>query len=111
MSRSRSNSTDSDSAHSEDSGPASPAPAPCPPLSATKVNTCFHCGEQPAEHRIDDGVWACRDCRFAMCEHCEEAAVLGKAAVCGSMPVKPKCKRAKPNTPPATPNVYMDESE
>ena len=116
MSRSRSSSTDSDSAHSESSGPASPAAPPCPPLSATKVNVCFDCGEQPAEYRVDDGdgaagIWACRECRFAMCEHCEEAAKLGKAAVCGCMPIKSKCKRAKPNTPPATPTVYMDESE
>lgn len=118
MSRSRSNSYDSDSARSDDSGyssPAAPAPAPCPPLSATKINLCFKCGDE-GEHRVDDGdgaagIWTCRDCQFACCEHCIEAHQRGKAAVCGCIPVKSVCKKTKLSTPPETPTVYMDESE
>ena len=114
MSRSRSNSYDSDSARSDDSSPAAPAPAPCPSLSETKQNLCFKCGDV-AEHRVDDsdgaaGVWACRDCEIACCDHCVEAFQKGKAAVCGCVSKSPR-KKQKLGTPPNTPTVFMDEDE
>jgi len=112
----------------DDSPPASPAsfaspyPAGIPSLSETRVkDVCYKCGD-PGYVQVDEGdgaaeAWLCKDCDLfepESCEHCEEAARLGKAAVCGCEKIKPPKKKMKiyvPLTPPTTPRSYMDESE
>ena len=99
----------------------SPRPAGIPSLSETRIKSiCYKCGD-PGYVQVDEGdgaaeTWACRDCFMtepSSCEHCEEAARLGKAAVCGcerGKPPKKKVRQAIP-TPPSTPMSYgMDES-
>ncbi len=109
--------TPREEAESPHASPA-PSPPPCPPLSATRVkNDCYKCGD-PGYQRVDDwdgaaAPWVCRDCLFAepsSCEHCEEAARLGKAPVCSCERGKPAKKKVKLWTPPETPKP-MDESE
>ena len=113
----------------EGESPASPAslppparPAGIPSLSETRVKkVCYSCGD-PGCIQIDEGdgaaeTWVCNDCYVTepeTCEHCVEAARLGKAAVCGCEKIRPAKKKAKmaPPTPPSTPRSYkMDESE
>lgn len=107
----------------EDSRPASPAPdSPrpagirIPSLSETRV--CYACGD-PAFAQIDEGdgaaeTWICRDCYLTepeTCDHCEEAARVGKAAVCACEKIKPpkKMRRQDTLTPPSTPCSYMED--
>lgn len=107
----------------EDSSPAAPAPSPAPspppPLSQTRVkNICYACGD-PAFAQIDEGdgaaeAWVCRDCYLTepeTCDHCEEAARLGRAAVCPCEKIKPPKKMMRCETPPTTPRSYMEDAE
>ena len=100
----------------------SPRPAGIPSLSETRIKSiCYKCGD-PGYVQTDAGdgaaeTWACRDCFMtepSSCEHCEEAARLGKAAVCGCERGKPPKKKVRQTilTPPSTPRSYgMDDTE
>lgn len=108
----------------DDSPPASPAPSTIvhiPSLSETRVREiCYACGD-PAYTQIDEGdgaaeTWVCRDCYLTepeTCDHCEEAARIGKAAVCACEKIKPpkKMMRQDTLTPPSTPCSYMEDTE
>lgn len=105
----------------DDSPPASPRPAGIPPLSETRTkNVCYSCGD-PGLHQIPDGDgaasvnrWACRDCYMMepeSCEQCEEAARLGKAAVCGCEKIRHPKKKTCAHSTPASPAHPMDERD
>ncbi len=105
----------------EDSPPASPAPSPIriPTLPETRVkDNCYACGD-PGYVQLDEGdgaaeTWVCRDCYLTepeTCDHCEEAARIGRAAVCACEKIKPPKKIMRQETPPSTPCPYMDEVE
>lgn len=103
-----------------DSDATTPREEVVPSLSSTRVKNppCHACGD-PGYRQVDEGdgaaeTWECRDCFLfepQTCEHCEEAAKLGKAAVCGCEKVKPPKKKMKlyVPTPPSTPCSYMKD--